>query len=69
MGPYPLIDAPSPPQGRNGAIYNLLQDRNISVNGRFNYANFTLPPEDPRSEEVSEVQGSFIKGVSMLVRL
>jgi hypothetical protein len=31
------------------------------------YANFTLPPEDPRSDEVKEVHGSFVNAMYLLI--
>jgi hypothetical protein len=47
-------------KGIDGGIFNMHQAANISINARFTYANFTLAPEDPRSLEVREVQGSFL---------
>lgn len=47
-------------KGFDGAFFNMHQAANISLNARFTYANFTLAPEDPRSLEVREVQGSFL---------
>jgi hypothetical protein len=47
-------------KGYDGAFFNMHQVANMSLNARFTYANFTLAPEDPRSLEVHEVQGSFL---------
>lgn len=47
-------------KGYDGGIFNMHQAANISLNAKFTYANFTLSPEDPRSDEVLEVQGSHL---------
>lgn len=47
-------------KGYDGVVFNMHQAANISANARFTYANFTLSPEDPRGDEVLEVQGSHL---------
>jgi hypothetical protein len=52
----------------DGALLNMLQVSNLSVNVRFTFANFTLGPEDPRAADVREVRGSHLTAVFMVAR-
>ena len=46
----------------------LHQAANISLNGRFEYVNFTLAPDDPRTMNVNAVDGSFLNKVASTLR-
>jgi len=47
-------------RGIDGAVVNMHQAANISINARFTYTNFSLPAADRRSLKVREVQGSHL---------
>jgi hypothetical protein len=53
----------------DGALLNMLQTSNLSVNARFTFSNFTLAPEDPRAEAVRQVNGSHLTAVYVLLVL
>ena len=53
----------------DGALLNMVQTANLSVNARFTFSNFTLAPEDPRADAVSEVRGSHLTAVYVLLAL
>jgi hypothetical protein len=47
-------------KGYDDVVFNMHQAANASLNARFTYANFTLAPEDPRTDDVLAVHGSFL---------
>jgi len=47
-------------KGIHAAVCNLHQASSASLNARFEYSSFLLSPEDPRSAEVLQVNGSFL---------
>jgi hypothetical protein len=53
----------------DGAMLNMLQTSNLSVNARFTFSSFTLAPEDPRAEAVRQVNGSHLTAVYVLLAL
>lgn len=55
-------------KGLDNELLNLLSSRDFSVNARFTYANFTLAPEDPRSADVTVVDGSHMTEVFIVIK-
>jgi hypothetical protein len=55
-------------RGRDGRTYVLHQAAGFTLNGRFADANFTLAPEDARSEYVRQVRGSVIRDIFVSAR-
>merc|ERR1740117_2558795 len=55
-------------KGINGAVLNLHQSSNASLNARFDDANFTLAPEDPRAIAVLEIRGSFLTAAYVIYK-
>ena len=47
-------------RGFHGRVMNLHQAGNISLNAKFIVDKYTLAPQDPRSESVLVVNGSFL---------
>jgi hypothetical protein len=56
-------------RGFDGGVFNMFSAANLSVNARFTFSNFTLAPEDPRADAVSEVHGSHLTAVYVLLAL
>eukprot|EP00316_Scyphosphaera_apsteinii_P015591 CAMPEP_0119303640 /NCGR_PEP_ID=MMETSP1333-20130426/5045_1 /TAXON_ID=418940 /ORGANISM="Scyphosphaera apsteinii, Strain RCC1455" /LENGTH=394 /DNA_ID=CAMNT_0007306371 /DNA_START=18 /DNA_END=1202 /DNA_ORIENTATION=- len=50
-------------RGYHGAVFNLHQAANISLNARFTVAKYQLAPNDPRRVAIKAVNGSFITAV------
>ena len=51
----------------NATAY-MFQVANMSVTARFREVNFTLPPDDPRSDTVARVDGSMLTAAYVRVR-
>ena len=55
-------------RGYDGAVMNMHQAANLSLNARFTYTNFSLPASDRRSEAVREVRGSHLTAAYVTAR-
>jgi len=55
-------------RGIDGAVLNMHQAANMSINARFTYTNFSLPAADRRSLKVREVQGSHLTAAYVTAR-
>jgi len=56
-------------KGKHNKVYNLLSTESLTVNARFKYSSFVLPPSDARSLVVKSVHGSFLSAAYIAVRL